>query len=60
MRGDVQTPKLVNAFEARMLLQRAYQYYLHPAKYARWVKTFNHASAQFDFKDYIKELGFAA
>ena len=58
VRGDTSTPKLINAFEARMLTKRIYDYYLTPEKYARWVKTFNHASAQFDFKAYIKELGF--
>jgi len=60
VRGDVSSPKLINAFEARMLTKRVYDHYLHPEKYARWVKTFNHASSQFDFKAYIKHLGFLA
>ena len=60
VRGDVASAKLINAFEARMLTKRVYEHYLDPEKYARWVKTFNHASRQFDFKAYIKELGFLA
>jgi len=50
----------VNAFEARQLIKRVYQYYLHPDKYARWVRTFNHQSGAFDFKKYLADLGFLA
>ena len=60
VRGDTSTPKLINAFEARMLVKRLYDYYLDPQKYSRWVKTFNHASKQFDYNSYIKGLGFLA
>ena len=60
VRGDVTTPKIINAFEARALIQRVYQHYLDPEKYARWVRTFNHSSRRFDFNAYIKTLGFLA
>lgn len=58
VRGDVSSPKLVNAFEAKALTKRIYEHYLQPQKYNKWVKTFNHASANFDFRAYIKDLGF--
>merc|ERR1711924_408518 len=58
VRGDISTPKLINPFEAKVLMKRAYEVYLDPERYAGWVKTFNHAPSQFDFKAYTKELGF--
>ena len=58
VRGDAISPHVINAFEARAFTQRLYDYYLHPAKYMRWVQPFNHDANAFDFRAYMDELGF--